>query len=168
MAASVEPSGRPLKLGTKSARVASCILIHVTNITSIQLNKELRQGLSCKMQKQKPYNISLILTIERVNSQESNNLNEPDDLIELDAKDNSDMESDSWEDQLCEWEQMLVDEETAILEDEEVEREDNEYNMSSNLLSNHTHPAIDHMAKWNLRNLFGPLFLKPKYMNIDE
>src|SRR5260363_105954 len=35
MAASVEPLGGPLKLGTKSARMASCILIHVTNITSI-------------------------------------------------------------------------------------------------------------------------------------
>ncbi|CAG8756068.1 24511_t:CDS:2, partial [Gigaspora rosea] len=115
-----------------------------------------------------PYNISLILTIEPVNSQELNDLNEPNDLIELDEEDNSDMESDSWEDRLCEWEQMLVNEETAILEDEEVEREDNEYDISSDLLSNHTHPAIDHMAKWNLRNLFGPLFLRPKYMNIDE
>ncbi|CAG8580248.1 2570_t:CDS:2, partial [Gigaspora rosea] len=32
------------------------------------------------------------------------------------------MESDSWEDRLCEWKQMLVNKETAILEDEEVEQ----------------------------------------------
>jgi len=32
MAASVEPSGGLLKLGTKSARVASCTLVNVTNI----------------------------------------------------------------------------------------------------------------------------------------
>ncbi|CAG8755852.1 4657_t:CDS:2, partial [Gigaspora rosea] len=79
--------------------------------------------------------------ISTINSQELNDPNKPDDPIELDEEDNSDMESD-------------IDEETAILEDEEVEREDNEYDMNSDLLSNHTHPAIDHIAKWNLRDLF--------------
>ncbi|CAG8814874.1 31468_t:CDS:1, partial [Racocetra persica] len=64
--------------------------------------------------------------------------------------------SDNWEDQLYNWEQMLAEEETAILEDEEAERENenNKYKMSSDLLSNYTHPAIDHKAKWKLRDLF--------------
>ncbi|CAG8606946.1 34152_t:CDS:2, partial [Racocetra persica] len=53
-------------------------------------------------------------------------------------------------------EQMLAEEETVILEDEEAERENenNKYKMSSDLLSDYTYPAIDHNAKWKLRDLF--------------